>query len=149
MTEATLAHLKADLRRAEGVKQFPYDDGRGNLTIGIGHNLTANGLDVPTIDGILERDVRKVISEIDSELSWVWTLDEIRQAAIIELCFNLGMEKFQKFRNTINRLQTGLYDRAANILADSLWAHQVDDGVGGKFGRADRICHMIRTGTYI
>ena len=120
MTKATLAHLKADLRRAEGVKQFPYDDGRGNLTIGIGHNLTANGLDVPTIDGILERDVRKVISEIDSELSWVWTLDEIRQSAIIELCFNLGMVKFQKCRSTINRLQEGVDDRADNVLADSL-----------------------------
>jgi hypothetical protein len=62
-----ITNLSAQLRRDEDEKQFAYDDAtgktllkgdtlRGNLSIGVGHNLTANGLSQKARDFILADD---------------------------------------------------------------------------------------------
>jgi hypothetical protein len=43
-------------------------------------------------------------------------------------------------------VQQAFFTEAAFHIMNSLWARQVDDGLAGHFGRADRLCTMLRTG---
>jgi hypothetical protein len=43
-------------------------------------------------------------------------------------------------------VQQAFFHETAWHAKDSLWARQVDDGLAGSYGRADRIADMMRTG---
>jgi hypothetical protein len=44
------------------------------------------------------------------------------------------------------RVQRAFFHETAWHAMDSLWTRQVDDGLAGSYGRADRIADMMRTG---
>jgi lysozyme len=67
-------------------------------------------------------------------------MSDARQRALINLCFNLGIDGLLKFEHTLADLQMGHYDVAAHELETSQpWASQV-----GK--RANRLADLIRQG---
>lgn len=125
--------------------------------------LTMTGLKAT---GITREEARSMalvdIRAIDQRLRQQWasydSLDPIRQRVMIDLAYNLGtkLASFKAFGGaaalalTISPAQITLrqacWDAGAFHLMDSLWARQVDDGLGGRLGRADRLCTMWRTG---
>lgn len=133
-----LAKLKSQLEKHEGIRFFPYQDTLGNLTVGVGHNLTAKGINQRVVDVMLEEDIIDAISFMEARLPWAMTLDEVRQRAVADLVFNMG-PRFLTFTTTINHLKTGQWDKAADALLLSKYAIQV-----GR--RAKDIATMIRTG---
>jgi lysozyme len=78
---------------------------------------------------------------MDSYLPWHTNLDEVRQEALINFVFNVGIGTAQKFKNAMTSLEEGDYDAAAEHMLDSAWARQVGD-------RAIEITDMIKTGEY-
>ena len=120
-----VSKLKDQLADEEGVKQFPYTDTVGKLTIGIGHNLTDNGLSPEIIDQILENDIIDVVADLDANIKWWSNLDEVRSRVIASLCFNMGISKLLEFKRMLAALEMGNFSTAAFELQNSKWYRQV------------------------
>jgi len=133
--------LKSLLIKHEGFRKYPYVDTVGKVTIGVGHNLTDNGLSSVQVLNLLEDDIAATVAFLDAECPWFKDLDGVRQIAIADMAFNLR-ERLLQFKNTIAALERKDWDAAANGIESSLFAKQV-----GK--RAQDIAQMIRTGELV
>ena len=131
--------LITQLRLHEGVKSKVYRDILGIETIGVGRNLEDKGLSDDEIDYLLENDIKDVEKDLKQFCRWWEKLDEVRQRAIADLVFNMGITRFLTFKKTINHLQNERFVEAGDELLNSRYAEQV--GV-----RAERISEMIRYG---
>lgn len=129
----------------EGKRRFVYRCTSNALTIGVGRNIDANkggiGLSDDEIAYLLSNDIERVRKELTGAFSWFEHLDEVRQAAMIDMCFNMGITSLRKFRKALASMSIKDYDNAAQHFYDSRWAEQVK-------GRAIKVCNMIRTGEW-
>jgi len=123
----------------EGRMRRMYKCTAGFNTIGVGHNLDANGLTDRAIDVILVEDIRAVEAGLDRALPWWRKESDARRAALVDLAFNMGVNGLLQFRNTLEAWRTGRHQQAADGLVASKWYGQV-----GR--RAQRIERMVRTG---
>jgi lysozyme len=121
------------ITKHEGCKVNPYNDIMGIPTIGIGHNMQAHPLPdgmIPPltqeqITQLFREDLQVVINNLTKNLSWFVKLDEVRQAVLIDMSFNMGWSTLSKFHNTLKLIQEGNYAGAANEMLNSAWAKQV------------------------
>jgi len=123
----------------------------GHKTIGIGHNLDVkpafNGQRIPDIisdqvcDLIFDRDLNDTITQ----LNFVWLantkLDPARRDAVINMCFQLGVNGAMKFKLMLNALERSDWVAAKAHALDSSWAKQTPE-------RAERVAEQLLTGTY-
>jgi len=138
-----MSKLVAQLKRHEGVRNFCYVCPAGYETIGVGRNISQNnglGLSDDEVDYLLENDIKRCKQELIG-LSWFVDLDSVRQDALINLCFNLGLTRLMGFKKAMAAMAVGDYPTAADEFYDSRWSKQVGS-------RADEVCEMIRTGRY-
>lgn len=129
--------LSAWIERDEGIRLKPYYCTAGKLTIGIGRNLEDNGISRAEAQFMVENDIVRVIKELDALLPFWRDLSPARQAALINMAFNLGTFGFSKFQNTIDYLADADFDQAADEMLRSRWADQVGE-------RAQRISEAVR-----
>ena len=137
-----MSKLFDQLRIHEGVRRHVYLCSAGYETIGEGRNIAESGLGLSDdeIDYLLQNDVARCRKELES-FDWFSDLDEVRQDALINMCFNLGLSRLTNFKNALASMAVGAYSDAAEHFLDSLWARQVGN-------RAQEVAHMIRTGEY-
>ncbi len=148
MTNENLERLQSMLCRHEGLCLTAYKDTRGFMTIGYGHCLSAHNEDIPEI---ITTDQARWYFEIDfaeacgdTELylhSQKITLDDVRFAALVDLCFNIGIGGIIKFKKMLAALKANDYTTASSELLNSIYAEQVP-------GRASELAFMLRTGTW-
>jgi len=140
MPDYDRAALLRELSRDEGRRAFAYKDTEGILTIGVGHNLEANGLPDEIIDDLLEYDIREIAEPALNRLypSWRYLSDK-RQRVLLNMAFNLGQDRLMQFRKMWTAIELEDFEDAAREMLDSRWARQV--GV-----RADRLSEMMRVG---
>lgn len=136
-----VAKMRALLERNEGRRAKMYRDTKGIETIGIGHNLRDRPISNRAIDVIFEDDLNDHMAELFAAFPWAIDLDEARQAALIDLAFNLGIPKLRQFKNTLAAFKAGVYEAAALGLEQSLWFAQVGQ-------RGPRIVAMVRSGVW-
>jgi lysozyme len=136
-----MSKLESLLTLHEGSKRFPYRCTAGKLTIGIGFNLDDVGLYPEEISFIFANRINLVCKRLHAELPWFERLDEVRQAVLIDMGYNLGVDGLLKFKNTLGYVQRGEYDLAALGMMKSLWSRQV-----GR--RAERLADMMKTGQW-
>lgn len=139
ISDKTLADLKKTLMRDEGMAFFPYKDTMGYLTIGVGRNLSTRGLVQSEIDFMLGNDIAYFQNALEKALPFFTSLDEVRQATLINMCFNLGVKNFLLFKNMLKAVELHAWDQAATQLLNSKYARQV-----GK--RAQRLALQLKTG---
>ena len=139
MTPEARLKLKQLLVQHESYKQFLYVDSTGHSTIGIGRNLTDRGISTTEAFYLLDDDILYFSSKLNHFLPFFSVLDENRQIALIDMCFNLGVQGFLNFKNMIAALESHDYERAAKEMLDSKWHEQVGD-------RATTLANIIRTG---
>lgn len=113
--------LRKELILDEDKRLFPYSDTKGKLTIGIGHNLTDKGLSEEIVDLIFIKDVQECIEGLDGNLPWWRNLSEVRQRVLLNMCFNLGITKLLKFKNTLKAMQEGKIESAVSGMRNSKW----------------------------
>lgn len=130
--------LKQQLIKHEGLRLFPYVDTVDKITIGIGRNLTDRGVSSVIAHQMLDEDIDRCIKEL-SGYAWFTCLNEVRQRALVDMVFNLGLTKFLTFTHLIAALTAGDYDEAAHQMIESRWATQV--GI-----RANELANMIIKG---
>jgi len=137
-----MSKLSDQLRIHEGVRKHVYLCSAGYETIGVGRNIADSGLGLSDdeIDYLLENDITRCRKELET-YSWFSDLDEVRQDALINMCFNLGLSRLANFKNALSSMAVGAYADAAEHFLDSRWASQVGN-------RAQEVAHMIRTGEY-
>lgn len=133
------ALLVDDLKRDEGVRFKPYECSAGKLTIGIGRNLEDVGIDMQEALHMLHNDIDRVIADLNRELPWWSTMTEPRQRALVNMGFNLGINRLLEFKQTLKALKEGRYEDAAHHAINSRWAQQVG-------ARARRVTDLIRKG---
>lgn len=140
MISSTISsELEADLIRDEGWRDHPYKDSRGILTIGVGHNLVAEGLCKEAILAQLQYDVRtKAEAPLDARLPWWRDQPPVVQRVLLNLMFNLGPSTLASFTTTLGHIKAGRYDQAADALLDSLYARQVG-------ARANRLAKLLQS----
>jgi lysozyme len=131
-----LALLEVRLAREEGRRQFPYVDSVGKLSIGVGHNLTDKGLPEAIIDALLVYDIAEAEADLDRDVPWWHELDDVRAAALADLCFNLGITALLTFKETLALIHAGDWPAVADHLRASLWYRQVGTIRGESIARA-------------
>jgi lysozyme len=147
MNNENLQKLIAELRRDEGVRYSVYKDTKGIDTVGVGHNLQAKpmpaGWKCPLndvqINSLLDDDLEDVFHDLDRNLPWWTDLNDVRQRALANMCFNLGITRLLGFKNALVFMRQGKYSQAADGMLASTWAGQVKD-------RAGRLADMMRKG---
>jgi len=138
-----MSKLIEQLKRHEGVRTHAYKCSADYITVGVGRNIDEDGglgLSDDEIDYLLANDIKRCKQELVA-LSWFVDLDEVRQDALINLCFNLGLTRLLGFRNAMAAMAEGDYEKAADEFLDSRWATQVGQ-------RAVEVTNMIRSGSY-
>ena len=152
-TMTTDPNIIKQLRGDEAVRQLPYDDATGetlakgmtlagNLTIGIGRNLSADGLRPQEIDMLCANDVQEVIDELRSRLPWFDSLDSVRQGVLINMAFNMGTADLMGWGTFLGLVKAGQYAAAAQDMAKTPWASEVG-------ARATRLERQMRTGAWV
>lgn len=125
--------LIKELRRDEGVKYEPYLDSVGIKTVGVGHNLEAHPIDFSypltdeQVDELLASDLIETFSELDKHLPWWRNMEYQRQRAIVNMCFNMGINGLMTFHNTLAAMQSGKWDVVIAGMKASKWASQVGE----------------------
>lgn len=165
MDATVLVQLKAELRIFEAERAFPYDDasgkppllsmwhgaqlvpsvnprtGRpGQLTIGVGRNLSAKPLSPAAIDFLLTEDILEALEPCYRLFEHFDGFSPNRQVAIASMAFNLGEGHFLTFRKMIRAVRAGNWPEAARQALDSAWAKQVQPE------RVARIVEQLRDG---
>ena len=139
MTPEARQKLKGLLVQHESYRQFPYSDTTGHLTVGIGRNLSDRGISTTEAVYLLDDDISYFTSKLNHFLPFFVKLDENRQIALLDMCFNLGIQGFLNFTQMIVALESGNYELAAKEMLDSKWAQQVGE-------RATLLANIVRTG---
>lgn len=142
--------LVDQLRRDEAERAYAYDDAshltmlrgmvlKGNLTIGIGRNLSAKGLSQKERDFLLANDIQDATVALEANFPWVMDLDDVRKEALINMCFNMGVHALSGFTDFLALMKAKDFTAAAADAIHTLWEQQVGP-------RAQRICLQIQSG---
>lgn len=115
------------LKQHEGVKNFPYLDSVGKWTLGVGRNISDNGVSNATIEQMLIEDIEKTEGELDRIYPYWCNLSENRQLVLLDMCFNLGAPRYLTFEKFWAALRNDEYGLAADEMIDSKWARQVGE----------------------
>ena len=136
-----MKRLIAMLQRHEGLRLKPYKCTAGKLSIGYGRNLDDMGISEVEAIVMLRNDIEQCYQELDI-FSWFHDLDQVRQEAMVDMLFNLGLPTFLEFKKTLKYMAEGAYSQAAEEMLRSKWANQVGD-------RAKELAYMVDTGCYM
>ncbi len=139
MERDQLRLLHAELLRDEGLRLKPYRDGKGYLTIGIGRNLDTVGISVEESHLLCLHDMERAEKALNTHCPWLGQLNPVRQRVLLNMTFNLGIQKLCGFTQFLEALQHQDYECAAGAMLDSRWAEQVK-------ARATRLADMMRRG---
>lgn len=121
----------------EGFRAKPYRDTEGVLTVGFGTNLE---------EGISYGDATSMMVNalearmIDCQKLPVWgNLNAVRKGVLLNMAYNLGMNRLRGFERMFRALASGDYEQASKEMLDSKWATQVGE-------RAKTLAERMRTG---
>ena len=135
------ALVYAHLERDEGRHRHVYADTMGNPTIGVGRNLAGRGLSDSEIDYLLRNDVALAELDLSRSLPWWTNLNPVRQAVLLEMAFNMGIDGLLTFRSTLADVAAGHWQDAAQGMRNSLWHQQVG-------ARAERLAYAMEHGEF-
>ena len=150
------------LIKHEGLRLEVYQDSLGIDTIGIGRNLKDRGItpaelewmDIPNMAVVhtmgiteadamylAENDIKIVEEELCRAHPCVEDLDAVRQLILMDMAFNMGVPRLNKFKNMWAAVHKGDFDTAAVEMLDSRWAKQVK-------GRATKLSEAMKAGEF-
>lgn len=115
------------LIRDEGLELKLYKDTKGKWTIGVGRNLSDNGITKAEALYLLHNDIERHRKELEKKFSWFKTLNPVRKKVIVNMAFNLGVPRFSQFKKMIAAIKKQDWKEAAKQMIDSKWSKQVGD----------------------
>jgi lysozyme len=132
-----MGNIIDQLIRDEGFELKPYVDTVGKVTIGVGRNLTDNGISSGEAIFLLNNDINGCIVDLKSNFDFFMGLSTERQNVLINMCFNLGINRLKSFKKMLSAIKEGDFVTASIEMLDSKWSRQVGD-------RANRLADLMR-----
>lgn len=139
--------LLASTKIHEGRRLRAYQDTKGIWTIGYGTNLQKLEIDDELATEWLYNKLRQALTSAGG-YPWFNNLNQARKDVIVEMIYNLGLPRFDKFKGLKASLTVSDFAAAEREMLDSKWAYDVGDGPGNKDDRAERLARQMRTGEY-
>lgn len=134
--------LVNDLIRDESEVLHAYEDSEGFLTIGVGiliDKRKGGGITREESRYLLQNRIDRVTQSLDKFLPWWSQLDDVRQRALCNMCFQLGIAGLLGFKKMLRALEDRDWGKVDREARDSLWYKQTPE-------RATRVINMLRTG---
>lgn len=140
----------------EGLSLMPYRCSEGKLTIGVGRNLEDNpptyeelralgdymhGITENAAKMLLRNDITRTYAALKHLVKGFEDLDDERQYALLDMCFQLGVAGFKKFKRLRKAVANQDFNKAAEECLNSKYAEQTPQ-------RARRIAHLLKTGEW-
>ena len=116
--------LIKQIKQHEGFRSTVYQCTEGYDTIGYGFTIKDLELDEDIAELILIRKLADLQERISSTFSWFSNADEVVKDIVTNMCYQLGISGFSKFKKTIYYLETDQYEEASIEMLDSLWHKQ-------------------------
>lgn len=116
--------LLAMIEKHEGFEPLPYHDTVGKLTVGFGHNLD-NPMSEHLARLILKEDIKVAIRDLIKIFPELDSFTTNRKYALTDMCFNMGLPTFKRFRKMITAVNREDWDTVAREAENSLWYTQV------------------------
>ena len=112
------------IKKHEGFRSTVYECTEGYETIGYGFAIKDLKLDEDIAELILIRKLADLVARIKETFPWTKDAPEVIQDVVVDMCYQLGINGFSKFKKTIYLLETEQYQEASVEMLDSLWAKQ-------------------------
>ena len=119
-----LTDIVEDIKKHEGFEPKVYKCTEGYDTIGYGFAIKDLVLDEDIADLILMKKLHKMLQRILIAFPWFKDVNDKAKGVIVNMCYQLGLSGFSKFKKTIYLLETEQYEDASVEMLDSLWAKQ-------------------------
>jgi len=116
--------LLKEIKKHEGFKSKVYKCTEGYDTIGYGFAIKDLELTEDIAELILMRKLSELQIRVSNTFDWYIDSPEKVQDVVINMCYQMGISGFSKFKKTIYYLETEQYEEAADEMLDSLWAKQ-------------------------
>ena len=116
--------LLSSIRKHEGFRSKVYKDTLDFDTIGYGFAVKDLVLDEDICNIILQRKLEALIRSIEFKFSWYADLPNTVKDVVIEMCFQMGITGFSKFRKTIKHLENEEWELGASEMLISRWNEQ-------------------------
>lgn len=137
--EEALMMLKNDIQRSPALRFKPSIFRSSKMYMDYGRSIQLVGISEGEAKVMLFNDVARVKQELKATLPVYLRLNEKRQEVLINMCFNLGINRLLKFKRMIAALEKLNHPEAAREMMHSRWAVQVK-------GRAMELTEKMREG---
>ncbi len=132
----------------EGFSATRYGDRVTKGCVLQGYGRCVNNIKTPatiskaTANKWLAADLIKCEAKLDAHMPWWRNVSVVRQAALLDMTYNMGIDKLKTFKQFLHHMQNKNYALASRSLTNSRWAKQV--GV-----RSREIRHAIKHDRWI
>ena len=137
MIPKELQDIVEDIKKHEGFEPKVYQCTEGYDTIGYGFAIKDLIIDRDVADLILMKKLHTLLQRIAIAFHWFENIDNIAKSVVVNMCYQLGIRGFSKFKKTIYLLETEQYEEASIEMLNSLWAKQTSN-------RAKELSEQIR-----
>ena len=131
-------NLLKQIKQHEGFKARVYKCTEGYDTIGYGFAVKDLVIDEDIADLILMRKLDILQQRIASVFGWWFNSPQEIKDVVVNMCYQLGLSGFSKFKKTIYLLETEQYEDASIEMLNSLWAKQTSQ-------RARALSEIVRS----
>ena len=115
------------IKRHEGFRQYVYKCTSGKLTIGYGHNLDDRGISSSIARELLKEDIGIATKDCFVLFSDFHLLSNNVKMALIDMSFQLGLNRLKKFKKMIKFIGKNNFIKASREAKDSKWFRQSGD----------------------
>ena len=112
------------IKHHEGFRSKVYKCTEGYDTIGYGFAIKDLVIDEDIAEMILMRKLDLLMNRIQKSFSWWRSAEDEVKNVVVEMCYQLGVSGFSKFKKTIDHLEHKRYGKASAEMLDSKWARQ-------------------------
>ena len=119
-----MENLLKKIKQSEGYSKTVYQCTEGYDTIGYGFAVKDLELTEEVSEIILREKLIKLKKDIENRFEWVANAPSMIKNVVIEMCYQLGINGFSKFKRTIYYFETEQYWEASIEMLDSRWAKQ-------------------------
>lgn len=126
---------KSQIKQHEGLRLRVYDDATGqpivpgshvigHPTIGYGRALDTHGISADEAEALYQNDLNSIAAQLDMQLPWWRQLNDVRQGALTEMAYQMGVTGLLGFRLMLQALKDGRYAAAEAHALNSRWGRQ-------------------------
>ena len=119
-----MSRLLKRIKHHEGFRSRVYKCTEGYDTIGYGFAIKDLEMDEDVAELILMKKLDDLMNRIIKTFDWWKSAEDNVKDVVIEMCYQLGIRGFSKFKKTINHLENKRYGKASAEMLDSKWARQ-------------------------